>query len=124
MNNKKEIEYLNVRQSSKFLGISTQSVYSAIKKKMIDYVIFKKRYCITKKSLMDYKNNKYDRRHTLKLNVYEYTVKEICNILDISKSTAHYLIRKGYIRSYKIGYQHIIKKTDLVEYLKNHSPIS
>lgn len=51
-----------------------------------------------------------------------YSVDDIMDILDISRSSAYILIKKGFFRSHKIGKQIRISKVSFDEWLDGVSP--
>lgn len=46
-----------------------------------------------------------------------FTVKEIAELLEVSKNTAYHLVRSGKLRSVKIGRQFRVPKSALEDYL-------
>ncbi len=52
-----------------------------------------------------------------KKKIKQYTVKDLMEILDISKVTALKLLKSGQLRSIRIGRQYWINEDDLIEFL-------
>jgi len=52
-----------------------------------------------------------------KKKIKQYTVKDLMEILDISKVTALKLLKSGPLRSIRIGRQYWINENDLIEFL-------
>lgn len=52
-----------------------------------------------------------------KKKIKQYTVKDLMEILDISKVTALKLLKSGQLRSVRIGRQYWINEDDLIEFL-------
>ncbi len=52
-----------------------------------------------------------------KKRIKQYTVKDLMEILDISKVTALKLLKSGLLRSIRIGRQYWINEGDLIEFL-------
>jgi excisionase family DNA binding protein len=52
-----------------------------------------------------------------KKKIKQYTVKDLMEILDISKVTALKLLKSGSLRSIRIGRQYWINEGDLIEFL-------
>jgi len=58
-----------------------------------------------------------------KKKIKQYTVKDLMEILDISKVTALKLLKSGQLRSIRIGRQYWINEDDLIEFSPRRSKI-
>ena len=77
--------------------------------------------------LMEQRMAELNARNTEKAPAFDsekraYSVDDIMDILDISRSSAYILIQKGFFRSHKIGKQIRISKVSFDEWLDGVSP--
>ena len=77
--------------------------------------------------LMEQRMAELNARNTEKAPAFDsekraYSVDDIMEILDISRSSAYILIQKGFFRSHKIGKQIRISKVSFDEWLDGVSP--
>ena len=110
-------EYVTILQASKIAGITPQSTYLAIKRgalksKMIDGIRHTTRPWIN--DYMSSRNNR-QRIHFQGKPCYDYllgewSVKMVAQHLQTTVQSVHYMLRHGYIRSFRRGSYHVIPR--------------
>jgi len=124
-------EYCTLTDAAKFLSVSRQAVYDAIKKGRIkSYKDENGRIQVLVESLDHYEKTRYVRMETVKLNgehLDKYgliTAKAAMNEFNLRSGQIYYAIRKGYLRHHMSSDGQIILKTDDVrEFAQKKNPI-
>lgn len=104
---------LTVQEAAKYLKISSQGIYIAIKKGRIPTVRWGQQRFISKPHLDKYRKSKWKRESTYNKSKGEISVVEGAKRLKIPVQKLYYLMRRGIVPYTKKGRAYILNKETL-----------
>jgi excisionase family DNA binding protein len=120
-----KMKMIKLSEAAKYLNISTQAIYIAIKKGLLNASKVDGKYYVSLRMLDEYQKNRYNRRHSIfegkpLLSENEFTIRETSEKLNLNLTHLYYLVRSGAIKSIRRGNHYIIKQEYIDQYLKTH----
>lgn len=121
-------EILSLSEAAKYMKVTRQAVYVAIRKKSLKGFKKNDRWYVLKSDIEGYRVNKYNPKFKKVEGEYIYSLEEgLLTVEQASKAIGkmlgcpynsqhlYYLIRKGILRAYKRSYSWVIKHEDLAK---------
>ncbi len=117
---------VSVREAAQMMGVTTQAVYVALRKKMLKKNKIAERVYIDVEDVQYYIDHKYDRSRTKNSDGQKrfnselglYSVRNLAQIFGVLPTRIYYLLAAGKIKHYRIGSVYVLQVDDLVATMK------
>lgn len=132
MNTENE-EYITIKQAADIAHVTTQAIYTAIRKGALSAIKRCNRWVMTGSSLEDYRLNKYNRdkrkfngQFVFNIEKGLFSVSQISKIMSnelsrhFSVQHVYYLIRSGALKASRMGAAWVINREDAIVLLQNY----
>ena len=114
-------EELTITDAARIMGISRQALYVAIKNMRLKADKKGCQWFITEEQLSEYRNSRYSRKSSRKLNgdlLYdpeknEFSIGQVAKMAEVPTQRIYYLVRTNQLKSTRVGAAHVIHLEDI-----------